>query len=369
MKIQKPTLFIDEYRCKLNIHLMAEKARENNCIFRPHFKTHQSLEIGSWFKNEGVTKITVSSLEMAEYFASEWNDITVAFPVNVLEIDTINALAAKIQLNLIIESIDTVDFLAKNLRSNIHYFLKIDVGYHRTGLNPDSFELMEEINLAATKSTKLKFKGFLGHAGHTYKCKSNEAIRQVDQESRDLMNKLKNHFMKDFPQLIISLGDTPSCSVSHDFKGIDEIRPGNFVFYDLTQYVISSNTIDQIALAMACPIVAIHPEKNEIVVYGGGIHFAKDRLEFQGKGIVWGLVVENPISNSLSETGKIWGEPVLDMYVSSLSQEHGIVTVPSERINQYVLGDIIYILPVHSCMTGHAMGKYFTHEGRVIERF
>ena len=69
--ITKPTFLIDEIKCKSNINFMAEKAASHNLIFRPHFKTHQSLEIGSWFKEIGVSKITVSSIEMASYFSVE----------------------------------------------------------------------------------------------------------------------------------------------------------------------------------------------------------------------------------------------------------------------------------------------------------
>ncbi len=43
---------------------MAEKARINDVVFRPHFKTHQSHKIGQWFRNEGVNAITVSSIKM-----------------------------------------------------------------------------------------------------------------------------------------------------------------------------------------------------------------------------------------------------------------------------------------------------------------
>ena len=80
--ITKPTFLVDEKKCRANIQKIADKAKRNNVEFRAHFKTHQSLAIGRWFKDAGVNKITVSSLDMAKYFASEWNDITVAFPVN-----------------------------------------------------------------------------------------------------------------------------------------------------------------------------------------------------------------------------------------------------------------------------------------------
>ena len=90
MKIVEPTLLLDIQKCKSNIEKMCRKAKENDLLFRPHFKTHQSLEIGRWFKDHGVKQITVSSLNMAMYFMSEWQDITVAFPTNILEIDKIN---------------------------------------------------------------------------------------------------------------------------------------------------------------------------------------------------------------------------------------------------------------------------------------
>jgi len=106
-----------------------------------------------------------------------------------------------------------------------------------------------------------------------------EEIIDVHKKSEEQLIILKERYKAKYPDLILSIGDTPTCSVAEDFSGIDEIRPGNFVFYDLSQYQIGSCTIDQIAVAMACPIVAIHETRNEIVIYGGGVHFSKERLE------------------------------------------------------------------------------------------
>ena len=75
---------------------MAYRVRQNQVRFRPHFKTHQSAAIGEWFRAEGVAAITTSSVEMATYFAEQgWNDITIAFPANVREIDQINRLPCR----------------------------------------------------------------------------------------------------------------------------------------------------------------------------------------------------------------------------------------------------------------------------------
>lgn len=356
MKITKPTLLLDEMRCRRNIRDMFVKAQNNSVIFRPHFKTHQSREIGNWFKEKGVDKITVSSLDMAEYFSEQWEDITVAFPVNILEIDTINSLAERISLNVLAESPEVVQFLVEHLEYPVGFFIKIDVGYHRAGILANDHRMIDSILDRAARSEMLSFQGFLTHAGHVYNCRSRKEILDVYKSSTSQLLGLKEKYL----DALLSIGDTPNCSVVEDFSGIDEIRPGNFVFYDLMQYYIGSCRIDQIAVAMACPIVAIHESRNEIVIYGGGVHFSKERLEDDEFGTIYGRVAER--------RGETWGYLIPGMYVKSLSQEHGVVAVPRARIADYAIGDVLFIIPVHSCLTANLMKRYITTEGRAVER-
>lgn len=358
--ITTPTLLLDEKRCRANIQAMCQKAQLAQVALRPHFKTHQSLEIGRWFKEEGVQSITVSSLEMAQYFASEWDDITVAFPINILEMATINSLAGAIQLNVLIENTAAIKALEEQLQHSVGVFLKIDVGYGRTGIKPEQTDVLDKLLKAISTSTKLQLLGFLAHAGHTYSCRSEAEILEVHQASMSKLISLKKHYSDDYPNLVLSYGDTPSCSVATDFDGLDELRPGNFVFYDLTQARIGSNTWDEIAVAMACPIVAVHADRRELILYGGGVHFSKDRMAGEPEGTVWGRVV--------NDEGSGWGEVVPGMYLRSLSQEHGIVVVPEEVDFDFQVGEIVKVLPVHSCMAANAMKRYLTTDGRWIER-
>ncbi len=360
--ITKPTLLLDEDKCRQNIDQMSQKARLNDVIFRPHFKTHQSLEIGRWFRESGVDKITVSSLSMAENFAAEWDDITVAFPVNILEIETINCLAAKIALNLLVESRPAVEYLNSHLENAVGVFIKIDTGYHRTGIEPLDCETLDSILGAIESSRRISFKGFLSHAGHSYKCRSKQEILLVHDQSATAIAELRQRYSARFPDLVFSVGDTPTCSVANDFTMVDEMRPGNFVFYDLAQNQIGSCRINQIAAAMACPIVAIHKDRNEIVIYGGGVHFSKERMDVENRGTIFGYAVESrPVG---------WGDIFPDMFIKSLSQEHGVVSASKEEISNHAIGDILTFLPVHSCMTANLMKSYMTvADNRMIERF
>jgi D-serine deaminase-like pyridoxal phosphate-dependent protein len=360
--ITQPTLLLDELKCRKNIACMVEKAKRNNIWFRPHFKTHQSHEIGRWFRELGVDKITVSSLSMAEFFAADhWNDITVAFPVNVLEIETINRLADHITLKLLVESVESVKILNEQLKYDIDAFIKIDIGSHRTGISFDDPALIDMVLAALDIAGHIRFAGFLCHSGHAYNAKSFEEISAIHHESISRLTRLKEHYAERYPHLILSTGDTPTCSVMEDFSGVDEIRPGNFVFYDLMQSKIGSCSVNEIAVGMACPVVAIHKERNEMIIYGGAVHFSKEGIEDKVNGIIYGVGVED------SQAG--WGEPIEGIVLTGLSQEHGTVHVPPHLIDHYKIGDIIKILPVHSCLTSQSMKSYLTTQGEIIIRF
>ena len=358
--IIEPTLLLDREKCQRNIQKMVEKAQSNGIRLRPHFKTHQSKEVGEWFQKAGVRSITVSSLQMATYFAEQgWDDITVAFPVNVLEIERINRLANRIQLNLIVVGLAPLAVLAAQLHASVNLWIKIDVGYHRTGVSPDDEESIAAILHYIQTQQHLHFKGFLAHAGHSYNCRSHAEILSIHRESTQLLTQVAARYRPAYPDLEISAGDTPTCSVAEDFSMVTEIRPGNFVFYDLTQARISSCTKAEIAVAMACPVVAKHPERQEIIVYGGGVHFAKDVLE------------GGPAPKSYGELvyleGQTWSAPVPDCYLSKISQEHGTLKVNPTVFQQIEVGEVVLILPVHSCMTANAMRRYTTLQGERLE--
>lgn len=358
----QPTLLLDEKICRKNISNMVNKAATNNVLFRPHFKTHQSIEIGEWFRELGITAITVSSIKMATFFAEHgWKDITVAIPANSLEKDRINRLAKNITLNLITADIDGTKKLASILEYPVNFWIKIDVGYHRTGVLYDDYNVISSILEVVSKNKNLNFCGFLTHAGQSYHCRDKSEIIKVHNESTTILLDLKKKYISQFPHLKISVGDTPTCTVADDFTMVDEIRPGNFVFYDIMQVQISACEKKDIAVAIACPVVAKHSDRNEIIVIGGGIHFSKDFIERSDGNKSFGDLVV------LDENG--WSAPIEGCFMSKLSQEHGTIFVSDEVFHQIEVGDIVGILPVHSCMTANLMGGYTTLSGKKLDYF
>src|SRR4051794_36156314 len=146
--ITRPTLVVDEARARRNIARMAAKAAATGTRFRPHVKTHQSRTIARWCREAGVDAITVSSVEMAERFATDgWTDITIAFPFNPREADALLALVDRgVRLGLIVDSGEAVRRLdASGIAA--HTWIEVDAGYHRTGVDADDDRTM--LDLAA----------------------------------------------------------------------------------------------------------------------------------------------------------------------------------------------------------------------------
>jgi D-serine deaminase-like pyridoxal phosphate-dependent protein len=248
--------------------------------------------------------------------------------------------------------------LENGLTYRVGFYIEIDTGHHRSGLLWKDLTEIEKMLEFLSTSNRLQFKGFLTHSGHTYSADSKEEILNVYKDTVRKMSYLKELYKETWPDIVISIGDTPSCSLVEDFPGVDEIRPGNFIFYDLMQYSLGSCTLDQIAVAVACPVVSRSIKRNEVTIYGGAVHFSKDFLYKNNGDHLFGYIVR------IEERG--WSKPIPGAFLANISQEHGIIRAPREVIEEIRIGDVLGVIPVHSCLTANLMKGYLTLEGEVI---
>ena len=364
--IHKPNLLLRVDRVKRNIQRMAEKAQRQDIRFRPHFKTHQSAAIGDWFREVGVTAITVSSVEMAQYFSRHgWDDITIAFPANLRQAGEINELARSIHLGLLVESIDTVNFLSNQLTAPVDVWVEIDDGSNRTGIRWDRPEAVLELAKTLHSASLFRFRGLLTHAGRIYHAGSPAEIKRIYHETVSQMNIVRQFLAGQGSLIEVSVGDTPGCTLCDDLGTVDEIRPGNFVFYDAMQLVMGVCTLQDIAAVVACPVVAKYPERGEVAIYGGAVHLSKDSIKVDEQNI-FGMVVTMKGDNGVAKDHP-WISLVEGGFVARLTQEHGVVTLPGPVLNRVKVGDLLYVIPAHVCLTVSALGEYCTTDGQIIK--
>ncbi len=334
---------------------MIRKTARHNLSFRPHFKTHQSAEIGSWFLDFGVNAITVSSFEMARYFTEAgWKDILVAFPFHPGEMDALIRLSEQCELSILVDSPAVLPFL-NHIPHPVRFYIDVDTGYGRTGIPSDQTGLIEQIVVKAGANPRLVFSGFYCHAGHSYKAANREDRDDIHRMALETLQQLKSMFESSGPGVLY--GDTPNCSIQETFDGIDELTPGNFVFYDLIQLALGACRLEEIAVAMECPVAGRYPSKGRILIHGGAVHFSKDTLMIDGSAIFGQLVA--PAAHG-------WEPADVSHYLSNLSQEHGLLECGTDLINGVSIGENLLFLPVHSCLTANLMRTYHTLDGQVI---
>lgn len=340
-----PKLFIDRIRVKENLERVFHNPLFSNIEFRPHFKTHQSLEIGRIFRQLGIDKITVSSLKMAKFFAADgWQDIMIAIPLNPSDATEYSKLAEKIDLHVLVDSTEAAEMALRNIHNSVTFHIKCDCGYGRAGISVEKKDRFSEILSLFKTYTNHNFGGLVSHFGDTYHA-DKEGIIEININGTNDLRNLKTYLetMHALP-CAISIGDTPSLNYYTEemLHEIDELRPGNFVYYDVMQYMAGHCKATDIAVALEAPILSLYPERNEVLVHAGAVHLSKEYCIMPDGQNGFGIAVQ------LNENGI--GDVIENAFLDRLSQEHGILRVSPDFFKSFKLGDSIGILPVHSCL-------------------
>jgi D-serine deaminase-like pyridoxal phosphate-dependent protein len=359
LAISRPTLVVDRARSLNNIRRMMQKAADGGVRLRPHFKTHASPAIGRWFRELGVTAITVSSVEMARLFADAgWQDITIAFPLNMRALGEIDRLGQEVRLGVLVDSVEAA-LAVTSLRAPVSSWIEVDVGYGRTGIPWDDDHELARVFHALARSRRQTVQGVLTHAGHAYDAKSRDAIRKIQHQSIERVGAARDSLASSCGAFLeISVGDTPTCGLATRFDGVDEIRPGNFVFYDLQQLALGSCAATDLALTVACPVVGVYQRRQEIVVQGGSVHLSRDCVRGPGGAPSYGRLAVL--------TGASWELLSPGCFVRSLSQEHGVVHVSRRVAGSIRPGDLVLVVPAHACLPANLIGDYVTTDGAAL---
>ncbi|MFO7849633.1 MAG: alanine racemase, partial [Spirochaetia bacterium] len=147
----------------------------------------------------------------------------------------------------------------------------------------------------------------------------------------------------------------------------DEIRPGNFVYFDAQQYHIGSCGESEIAAVVVCPVVAVHQQRSECIIYGGAIHLSAQAEEYKNGEKMYGYAVPLVESADRGEHNRPgWGVIDTNSYVRKVSQEHGVVKCSKELLESLSPGDLLGIIPVHSCLAVDLLESAVDKAGRPV---
>ncbi|MSP82578.1 MAG: alanine racemase [Alphaproteobacteria bacterium] len=339
--VETPAVVIDKPRLQANIDAMQARAAHHGVTLRPHIKTHKCLEIAAAQLGAGAVGLTCSKTEEAAVFAAAGvPSITVAYPqVLGAKVDRLIAVAAEhgTSLRFIADSaagVETLVGAAKRAARTIPVFVKVDVGLHRCGVQENDPALVT-LAQAIARAPGLVFAGLLAHAGHAYGGGNAAGVRQVAREENATMDRARRRIVDAgiaVPE--ISVGSTPTALASDAYEGVTEMRPGNYVFLDLTPVQLGLATLDQVALTVLATVVSANDQY--LIVDSGSKVLSSDFRPHGGGGTAYGLAFPDGPTLSLED-----GLPV-----AKLSEEHGWIAHGGHRLP---VGARVRIVPNHSC--------------------
>ena len=363
LELETPHILLDQERLQANIQLIQNIANTHDLNVRPHIKTHKCLELARQQIDAGAVGITSSKVDEALVFINDGiRSVTVAYPLVVAsKLDRLIAAARTndVDLRLIVDSTAGVDAIAQAARRHekqISIFVKIDVGLHRCGLSEDDPALIE-LTQKILQESALNFVGLLSHAGHVYGAKDGEAARQIAQEECEIMNRARKRLESNGIKVSeVSIGSTPTILANHNYDGITEIRPGNYVFMDRTPLRLDLIKLDQIAFSVLATVVS---QNSDYFIIDTGSKTLSSDQGAHGIAGMTGFGLAYPVDRFENKN--------YEMVVAKLSEEHGFV----EREDfDLAIGSTIRLIPNHSCVVANLLDTYTVlKDGQINEQW
>ena len=354
-----PQVLIDQARARRNIDRVQQLASSAGVRLRPHAKTHKSPIVAQWQIDRGAVGICCAKVGEAEVFAAAGiRDIRLPYPVNPSNASRVLALMDRAAVSIIVDHLDVVRGWSDVMRHagrTLDVLVKVDVGFHRCGIDPagDALGFLQTVHALPG----LRLRGLLSHAGHGYHAATEEELCGVAQQEAEILLRLRDAASRAGIQLDeISVGATPTLRFSVRQRGLTELRPGNYVYFDRTQVALGAAALDDCALTVLATVVS-KPANDRIILDCGSKTLTNDQARGIAKVAGYGAVLERD------------GDPPREddsLSIERLSEEHATVRVSGGT--PLVPGDRVRVVPNHSCVVSNLVDEVRLVDGeRVID--
>jgi D-serine deaminase-like pyridoxal phosphate-dependent protein len=347
--LETPAIVVDLDVMERNLSRMAEYCRSKDLRLRPHTKSHKIPELAKQQIAYGARGITVAKIGEAEVMLEAGiTDILIAYPVfGTGKAQNLASLAARANITVALDSLEVAQAISieahkKNARIGI--LVEVDVGFGRCGLANEDEALLLAQKVAELPS--LDFKGLMFFPGHLQVPENERA------SLRSGVNDLLGRTLAKFEQAGLALatvsgGSTPTALEGHLFFGVNEIRPGMYIFNDRNMVGVGVAGVEDCALSVVTTVVSTSVS-GRAIIDAGSKTLSSDRY-LAGNGQGFGLVKSDP------EAG-----------LDRLSEEHGHLNI-SRSMTGYRVGERLTIIPNHVCSTVNMHNQIYGARGERVE--
>ena len=348
-----PQVVVDRSRLLNNIERVQKLADGAGAKLRPHAKTHKSPVVAKWQLERGAVGVCCAKVGEAEVFADAGiQNIRLPYPVNPFNASRVLALMDRVSLSIIVDHPAVARRWSDAMQRAgrwLDVLVKVDVGFHRCGIDPDRGDAVDFITSIASLPG-LRLRGLLSHAGHGYHAASEDELCAVAAREAEILLGLRDRARQSGIELEeISVGATPTLRYSARQRGLTELRPGNYVYFDRTQVALGAASLSDCALTVLATVVS-KPATDRIILDCGSKTLTNDQARGITKVPGFGAVLTEDLA---AEDG--------DFVIERLSEEHATVRV--ERGTRLEPGDRVRVVPNHSCVVSNLVDVV-----RLVER-
>jgi D-serine deaminase-like pyridoxal phosphate-dependent protein len=348
--VETPAILIDLDIMERNLARVAGYAREHDLRLRPHTKTHKIPALGRKQIELGAVGLTVAKVGEAEVMLNSGTpDLLVAYPViGRKKLERLMEVARAARVTVALDSVVAARQLSDAARSfavDIGVLAEMDAGLNRVGVTPgqDLLDLARGI----ANLPRLSLEGIAFYPGHI-KQMDEEAEKQIEALSQLVERTIRDLRGAGLKVNVVSGGSTPALYHSHRVAGLNEIRPGTYIFNDRNTAELNACTYDDCAASILCTVVSTaRPE--QMILDGGSKTFSSDRLATGEPG--FGLIVEAP--------GALFGK---------MNEEHGYVDLRRAERTDFAVGDRVRVIPNHICVAMNLHEQVYGVRKGVVEQ-
>jgi D-serine deaminase-like pyridoxal phosphate-dependent protein len=253
-----------------NAKAMLDRASRLGCVLRPHVKTAKTLQAATIQTGGTKRRVVVSTVAEAEFLASGgFDDILYAVPITEDKFGAADELNQRLErFHVVVDHPRTVRALtSRAVTKPLSVVVMVDCGYHRDGVDPHE-SASEALVQALCASDSTVFGGLYTHGGHSYDAADAVAIARIAEAERDVTVAFAQRLRAVGVEVpAVGVGSTPTCSLppSH-LHGVDEMHPGNYIYYDMMQCLLGACTAEQVAVRVLTRVIGHYPAANMLLV-------------------------------------------------------------------------------------------------------
>jgi len=165
-----PVLVIIRETLERNLELMQARCNSAGVSLRAHGKMHKCSTLGKLQIAKGAIGICAQTIGEAEAFAAGGiSNLLLTSPVSLKDAGRLVALAQSMRIAAVVDDgllVNALGAAARSAGSVLDLLVDMDLGQHRTGVNPGEVEALATV-IATTPGTRFAgVQGYLGHLQH-----------------------------------------------------------------------------------------------------------------------------------------------------------------------------------------------------------